>query len=349
MEKKKQLEYLNTLRFMAVIFIVFAHFNYQVFGKIMEKNILDSFFYNKSLWTYYLLSGFKGKYAVAMMCIISGFLTTMKFRDKKVEFSSFIFKRYIRLMLPIIFVNTIFVVIRKITGYNYSLHDYLLGILYPGSITINDHLYCIGEFFIGNILIGIILDIIPNKKIQAIIFVLMLPILYKMEKIWVMAILIGALTYAICEYLKERHIFKYVYILILIPLIWYLPIGTESNKLYFRCATACAISIISIYCLPILEKIFNCNRLKTIKKSSYSIFVVHGLINTLIGEQLVMNIQRIFSVENLYILEIITFIVLLVIDLIISMIINYLIENKLYKKIVTLVFNKNIVKEGEKE
>lgn len=47
MENKKQMEFLNTLRFLSVIIIVFAHFNYQCFGQFFSQNILDDFCYNQ--------------------------------------------------------------------------------------------------------------------------------------------------------------------------------------------------------------------------------------------------------------------------------------------------------------
>ena len=67
MEKKKQLEFLNTLRFISVIWIVFAHFNYQFFSHYFTENILENFCYNNTSWLYCFFYGVTGKYAVAMM------------------------------------------------------------------------------------------------------------------------------------------------------------------------------------------------------------------------------------------------------------------------------------------
>ena len=99
MEQKKQLEYLNTFRFLAVVWIVFAHFNYQCFSNYFNQNLLSDFFYNSTFWLSWLFYGITGKYAVAMMCIISGWLVAKKFYKKTVDFGKFIWNRYLRLML----------------------------------------------------------------------------------------------------------------------------------------------------------------------------------------------------------------------------------------------------------
>ena len=45
MEKnKKQMEYLNTLRFLSVVLILFTHYNYQCYSLYVNNNILSTFF-----------------------------------------------------------------------------------------------------------------------------------------------------------------------------------------------------------------------------------------------------------------------------------------------------------------
>lgn len=126
MEQKKQLEFLNTFRFLAVIWIVFAHFNYQCFAHFFSKNIFENYLYNRSSWLSLIFYGATGKYAVAMMCIISGWLVAKKFYKKTVNFGKFLLHRYIRLMLPIFITCTIYTIILLIQGKGFSISTYLL-------------------------------------------------------------------------------------------------------------------------------------------------------------------------------------------------------------------------------
>lgn len=133
MEKKKQFEFLNTLRFISVIWIVFAHFNYQCFSHYYAESILENLCYHNTSWLYWIFYGITGKYAVAMMCVISGWLVAKKFYRKAVDFGKFIFTRYLRLMLPIFITCTIYVIIRIIQGNYISLSSYLNGVLWLGN------------------------------------------------------------------------------------------------------------------------------------------------------------------------------------------------------------------------
>ena len=209
MEKKKQLEFLNTLRFLFVILIVFTHFNYQCFSHYFSENILERFCYHNTSWLYWLFFGVTGKYAVAMMCIISGFLVAKKFFRKAVDFGKFIFNRYLRLMLPIFITCTIYVIIRKIQGNYIALSTYLNGVLWLGNGTINDHLGYILDFFLGNVFIALLTYLFSNRKYFPLLYIPVMILLYYMEKTWILSTVIGGFTYHLCEIIKEKKLYKY--------------------------------------------------------------------------------------------------------------------------------------------
>ena len=328
MEKKKELEFLNTLRFISVIWIIFAHFNYQYFAHYFTTNILDSMYYNQ--WTFWIFYGLTGKYAVAMMCIISGFLVAKKFYKKEVDFGKFIFKRYLRLMLPIFFTCTIYVIIKMIQGNYISISKYLNGVLWLGNNGINGHLGYILDFFLGNIFIGILTYLFSNKKYFPLLYIPLMILLYYMGKIWILATVMGGLTYHLCEFIKERKLYKYWYLLIVIPIIWCLPRGPETYEFYLRYAIASSAIIITLYCLPKLQKLLNWNKLKNIKKLSYSLFVIHGLVNNLLSGYIIQYFKNINIIANAYMLELITFLIVLAIDFAIASVTYYLVECKLY-------------------
>lgn len=353
MEKKKQFEFLNTLRFISVIWIVFAHFNYQCFSNYYSENILSSFFYNSSSPLYYIFYGITGKYAVAMMCIISGWLVARKFYRKAVDFGKFIFNRYLRLMLPVFVTCTIYVIIRVLQGNIIPISTYLNGTLWLGNGSINDHLGYILDFFVGNVLIALITYLFSNKKYFPLLYIPLMILLYYMEKIWILSTVIGGLTYHLCEIINEKKLYKYWYLIILLPIVWWLPRGEECTKIYLKDSIACAIIVITIYCIPKLQKILEWSKLKNVKKISYSLFVVHGLVNNLLSGYIVIYFKNINLIQSEYLIQIITFLIVLAIDLIISKVIYYLVENKLYNyinKLLTKNLNNyeiNLIKEGE--
>lgn len=340
MENKKQLEFLNTLRFLSVILIVFAHFNYQCFSSYYTQNILDSFWYNNNSWLYWIFYGVTGKYALAMMCIISGFLVAKKFYRKAVDFGKFIFNRYLRLMLPIFVTCTLYVIIRMFQGSYISIPTYLKGVLWLGESGINEHLGYILDFFVGNIIIALITYLFSNKKYFPLLYIPLSILLFFMEKIWILSTLIGGITYHLCEIIKEKKLYKYWYLIIVLPLLWWLPRGEESNLIYLRDSIACSLIVITIYCFSKLQKLLNWEKLKNIKKISYSLFVTHGLVNILISGYIVEYFKNINIISNVYIVEIITFFIVLIIDLLISVVIYYLVEYKLYNVINNLLSKK---------
>lgn len=354
MENKKQLEFLNTLRFLSVILIVFTHFNYQCFSHYYSNNILESFWYHDTSWLYWIFYGVTGKYAVAMMCIISGFLIVKKFYRKSVDFGRFIFNRYLRLMLPVFVTCTIYVIIRITKGDYISLSTYLNGVLWLGNGMINDHLGYILDFFIGNVLIALITYLFSKNKYFPLLYIPIMILLYRMEKIWILSTVIGGLTYHLSEVIKEKKIYKYWYLLIIIPLIWWLPRGEEGNKIYLKDTIACSIIVITFYCLPKLQGLLNWSKIKDIKKISYSLFVTHGLVNRLLSGYIVMYFRDNNILQNVYIVQIVTFLIVLTIDLIISGVIYYFVEYKLYNLINKLLSNKvnnyeiNLINEGAK-
>ena len=105
--------------------------------------------------------------------------------------------------------------------------------------------------------------------------------------------------------------------------------------------------------MPKLQKFFNWNKLKNLKKISYSLFVTHGLVNTLFSGYIVLFFKNNNIMNNPYIVEIITFLIVFIIDLILAGIIYYIAENKLYNWINNFLSKRinnykiELVKEGE--
>ena len=158
-------------------------------------------------------------------------------------------------------------------------------------------------------------------------------VLYTMGKVWIVATMMGGITFHLCEMIKEKGGMKAWHLLWIMPLVWWLPRGEESNIIYLRDSLACSIIIITLFGMPFLQKIWNWNKLKNIKKISYSLFITHGLLNNLLFYHLVSYLKEANAVQNIYVLEGILWGIVLLIDLVIAGIVYYLVENKLYKRI----------------
>lgn len=154
-----------------------------------------------------------------------------------------------------------------------------------------------------------------------------------MGKVWIVATLMGGLTYHLCEMIKEKECLHYWNLIVIIPFIWWLPRGEESDIIYLRDSIACSMIIITLYCLPSLQKLFDWCKIKNIKKISYSLFITHGLVNNLFSGYLVDIFKKNQIFQNVYTTEVVTFLIVMTIDLILAGIVYYLVENKLYQKV----------------
>lgn len=77
--------------------------------------------------------------------------------------------------------------------------------------------------------------------------------------------------------------------------------GEETSIIYLRDTIACSLIVITFYCLPKLQSLLNWNKLKNIKKISYSLFITHGLVNIVFSEYMVEYFKNIDIISNVYI------------------------------------------------
>ena len=75
--------WLNAVRFFAILYVLWTHYEYEIFAEVhpLGQNIEKLFFMppSPSSW---LLYGYTGKYAVAVLCVISGFVTAYSLNHK---------------------------------------------------------------------------------------------------------------------------------------------------------------------------------------------------------------------------------------------------------------------------
>lgn len=153
-------EWLNLIRFLAIFYVLWTHYEYACFAEIfpMGTNIEEMFFFPPALSSW-LLYGYTGKYAVAFLCVISGFITAWGMENKNVsEFWRYLLKRYLRLMVPVWGIVTFTLGIRAVLEMeSYGLWEIFSGLFIPGSKVFYGHFWCLSSFLIGNCLIFLIM------------------------------------------------------------------------------------------------------------------------------------------------------------------------------------------------
>ncbi len=343
METKDKYHYIDTLRFLAICFIVFAHFDGECFQYFMGSTLSQSYFSRDSV-TGGLLYGWTGKYALALLCVISGFLSAIKCSRSNCDTAEFIIKRYLRLMLPIMGTNLIFGCWLAVLGESINIGMYVKSSLIPGLAGTNRHLWCIGSFLVGNILICF-LNKIRTGNARIWLYLPLLAVLLILQDPWLFAVVLGGFAYELAQKLKEKQIINNLWLLGIVPLVWWLPRGEETTLMYYRDMLAAAVIMISFHCLPVLQKIMAWKWLNKLKKYSYSLFIVHGMTLFLLGP--VWKVIQQLGIYDFHGVFVSFFVMIFAIDLVIAIVIYYLFEENLYKKLVKLLLSNENKKQRE--
>ena len=331
MKTKEKYHYIDTLRFLAICFIVFAHFDGECFQYFMGST-LSQLYFTKDSATGWLLYGWNGKYALALLCVISGFLSAMKCSRSDSDAGEFVITRYLRLMLPVMGANLIFGIWLNLLGEQIDVAMYLKSSLTPGLTGTNRNLWCIGSFLIGNILICLLEKIRNKRSMGNWSYLPLLAVLLILQDPWLFAVVLGGFVYEFAEWMKEKRLINNWWLLGIIPLVWWLPRGEESTLMYYRDILAAAVIMAAFHCLPVLQRIMEWKWLGKFKQYSYSLFVVHGMTLFLLGPT--WEIVQKLGIHGFYGVFVSLFLMTFAIDLVIAIVVYYIFEEKAYKMIV---------------
>ena len=80
--EKERYDYIDTLRLCSILFIVLSHFDGECFYYLTGISMMQTHLARDGKLGL-LMYGWTGKYALALLCVISGFLTAMKYAGKK--------------------------------------------------------------------------------------------------------------------------------------------------------------------------------------------------------------------------------------------------------------------------
>lgn len=331
MAKERQ-DYIDTLRLCCILFIVLSHFDGECFSYMTGISMVRTHLAREGSLGL-LMYGWTGKYALALLCVISGFLAAMKYAGKDVcDVGSFIVTRYFRMMLPVMACNLLFAVVLKILGEPVGLYYYFKEAVIPGLNGVNRNLWCIGSFLIGNVLICLICYLRIRGIRPIWLYAVLLPVLVCLQDVWLTATVAGGLCFEFAQWLKQKELVNGWWLLGVIPAVWLLPRGEENTVMYYRDILAALLIMTAFYCMPVLQRLFACRFLKPLKKCSYSLFVVHGMTLFMVGPTWTL-VQR-WGISSGAGIFVSWFLLMFLIDLAAAYVVYYLSEVKLYKAIV---------------
>ncbi|MGN1147311.1 MAG: acyltransferase family protein [Lachnospiraceae bacterium] len=327
MDKREKYDYIDTLRFLATLLIVFVHFDCECFNYFMGSTVSEKLF-SPEYWTGWILYGCTGKFALAVLCIISGFLTAMKYHGKEnCDVGAFLISRYLRLMLPVLVLNILFVIRQLCVGEPVDILMCLRAGIVPGDMTVNRNLWCIDSFLIGNVLVCLLCYLKNRIKWADWLYLPVMAVLLLAGQTWVLAVVAGGLSFIAASLLKEKKIVNYWWLIGIIPFLWWLIRGEETDIMYYRDILAGFIIMIVFYCLPVLQKIFAFKHMKALKKISYSLFIVHGMTLFIVGPS--WNLLQMLGISSYAGTFIGLFALVFLFDLLVAIVLYYLAEVKI--------------------
>lgn len=330
--EKERYDYIDTLRLCSILFIVLSHFDGECFSYLTGISMMQTHL-SKDGRLGLLMYGWTGKYALALLCVISGFLTAMKYaRRKECDVGEFIITRYFRLMLPVMANCFLFGIVLKVIGEPVNVSAYLKTSVIPGWSEANRNLWCIGSFLIGNILICLICYLQEYGFRRMALYIGLLLLLVLLGDVWLAATVAGGFCFEIALRLKQSGLVGNWWLLGIVPMVWILPRGEESTVMYYRDIAAAVLIMTAFYCLPVLQRLFACKFLKPLKKCCYSLFIVHGMTLFLLGPA--WNLVQRLGISSGGGIFISLFTIIFCIDLLAAYVVYYLSEVKLYRTIV---------------
>ena len=337
-------QWLSALRLFVMFVVLFCHFEYQAYEYAYGTN-LEIVWLSEDSPLQFWLYGIYGKYFFAMMCLVSGAVAALQTVNGKAgKPVQYAVKRYIRLQLPVFAMSFVYIATDLLTYRRYTASMILKGMFVLGDCSLDDHLWALIDFYIGSFVVYLIYYFLPKRKILRIL--LMLAIAAggfvwlggnTSNYLWIFPTVLGGVLYEILDFIavREQDIpAKFAWLLLLIP-VMILRRGHESFIMYWR-NTACMLVVVPLMRLTgfhrLLNKLYSTKTVHEWGAMSFSIFCIHGWINTYI----VATLMRLYGnelSEHLAFPYIIGFMTLLVLTFWASRIMYQYVERDLYRKI----------------
>ena len=363
---KEDTDWLSLLRGLNFVFIMFCHFEYQAFDYAYGTCIQAQWQRGEG-FLQTLLLGLWGKYFFAMMCLVSGAVTAIQVvQGKAGKPLQFMVKRYIRMQLPAFVMGLVFILTDLLTYRRYTWSMILRGLFVLGSKVFDDHLFALIDFYIGGLVVYLVFYFLPDKRKLRVLILSLIGLggfLWlggqNREEMWIFPTILGGVLYEILQFIgrweedhgrmltadsakTEWNKKRLLWLIFFIPVVFFRR-GHESYIMYWR-DTLCWLVTMPVMRLTgfhlILNRIYKRPWVKGIDRMGFSIFCVHGWINTYI----VATLMRLYRAElpgNLVFPYIVGFMTLIVLTNWGARFMYRYVEQGLYKKIIGKLYPKN--------
>ena len=342
-QRKLQTEWLNLIRFLSVFYVAWTHFEYTVFAEMhpASVNLEELFFLPPAIGSWFLY-GYTGKYAVAILCVVSGFVAALTMKKKSEQsFLNYAIKRYMRIMIPVIGISMLTWMLMITMGENIEIAKVIYGIFVPGATFFYGHFWCLSSFILGNFMIFGLDRLVKKFSVPTRIIVKVVLIgvgliisykVYSWTTAWAIAIVFGDLLYELISNFEIKYS-RWLYIPLFL-LIWWLPRGEESLKLYIRDMIASFLILFILFQINVVTVDINnfCKKrwIKDFLKYSYAFYVVHGFSIKYFACDLTVWIQG--WTNNWWITYVISFVLKTIFDMGLAIVVYYLFENVVYRR-----------------
>lgn len=289
MNSTEKLKYIQGLRALGCISVTIVHF-FSIY--IYEAN--SYFVAGKSQ---YILAPFKGDSAVVMFCVLGGFFAYRNLKDREMNLTTYIIKRYLRFMLPAITATMGYYFVAKFLFVKGLENDYVhfdsaipfYKYIVSGLLLNDDFLtafWILKTLFIGPIIIAIVLKFCKENKHRFSVIVILFLILFALDQGYVAVSFFGIVLYELVDrnlLNKKRKIIRNI-LLILIFIAGYLLFSVSEKisifPFFYGIAVLGIIFVISN--VSFLNKIFSSKIMNLIGNCSYEIYCIHLLVICLV-------------------------------------------------------------------
>lgn len=271
---KKREEYLDTLRFLAAVWIFTTHFiafvNYDLFNRF-EKMPLYLIFY-----------GITGKLAVTLFCVILGYFSYMKGNSDQGNTLQYMSRRYIYFVIAGFIINSIYaiaaymgIIDREISIYQVIRSSVLI------TSDIQARFWCMWSFLIGSFFCYL------NGKYKLGLAEIVLETLLFIYcgQIWIAMCLFGNIIILLLENEKIKALFENTWIQILILILIFVFVKRpESTRTYLIdgiCSTALIMVVMNN---RKLSAALSNKYLAKINKNYMGIYLIHELVYLTLGD-----------------------------------------------------------------
>lgn len=347
-ESKKRIQYIDTIKGLACLFIFLGHFNYG-FNLNCDNSLVHIYSFQEFLFRIFGFF-FSGTFVVSLFCIIAGYFTSNKLYSV-FDFFLYSLLRYLRLALPLFFLClSLFFLLRvwypydminglsnllgnewlkergiyhtSLTG---SIYASLVGILIKGKPFFDLPTWMLHPMLMGQIVLAFfyfVTNKFPevNLTIKGLILFLIISYFFYINNYVIASVLLGGFLNLLENKISKHLIRKDCLSLIGVLMVYIigsflLPLIIMNDELYNVCLVLFAFSLILfISCSSLIKNLLN--GVGGVGKIAFPVYLIHMPVITLIAIPLFYKHIDSYSYSSLYfVIQIICIIIVFLLSL----------------------------------